>query len=89
VLVYAALTIPMAIRQEALLSFLGLGVEPPHASLGSLLREGLGSLSALGAEWWLLVFPAALLVVLSGALNTFADWLRDRLDPRARARASR
>ncbi len=84
VIVYAALTVPLAIRQEALLSFLGLGVEPPAASLGSLLREGLGALSPGRVEWWLLAFPGALLVAVVFALNALADGLRDRLDPRRR-----
>ncbi|GIW71805.1 MAG: hypothetical protein KatS3mg102_1347 [Planctomycetota bacterium] len=78
VLVYAALSVPAAIRQEALLSFLGLGVEPPQASLGSLLREGLGALSVLGAEWWLLAAPAGVLIALVGALNALADWASAR-----------
>src|SRR5438552_505707 len=63
VLVYAALTVPQAVRQEALLSFIGLGVEPPAASLGSLLRDGLAALSPLRVEWWLLAFPVAALVL--------------------------
>jgi oligopeptide transport system permease protein len=83
-IVYAALTVPLAIRQEALLSFLGLGVEPPAASLGSLVREGLGALTPGAVEWWLLAFPGAMLVLVVGSLNALADALRDRLDPRAR-----
>jgi oligopeptide transport system permease protein len=83
VVVYAAITVPLAIRQEALLSFLGLGVEPPTASLGSLLQEGLAVLSPGRVEWWLLAFPCAALVLIVFALNGLADGLRDRLDPRA------
>lgn len=86
VVVYAALTVPAAIRQEALLSFLGLGVEPPAASLGTLLREGLGALSPLRFDWWLLAIPAATLVTAVGALQALADGVRDRLDPRAARR---
>ncbi|HVY61230.1 MAG TPA: ABC transporter permease [Planctomycetota bacterium] len=83
VVIYAALTVPIAIREEALLSFLGLGVEPPAASLGSLVREGLGVLSPGRFEWWLLAFPGAALVLVVAALNRLADGLRDRLDPRS------
>jgi oligopeptide transport system permease protein len=84
VAVYAALTVPQAVRQEALLSFIGLGVEPPAASLGSLLRDGLGALSPLRVEWWLLAFPAAVLALAVFAMNELADAARDRLDPRRR-----
>jgi oligopeptide transport system permease protein len=83
VVVYAALTVPLAIRQEALLSFLGLGIEPPRASLGTLIREGLDVLMPGRVEWWLLAVPGAALVLLVFALNEGADALRDRLDPRA------
>jgi oligopeptide transport system permease protein len=86
VVVYAALTVPLAIRQEALLSFLGLGVEPPAASLGSLVREGLAALSPGRVEWWLLAFPGGALVLVVAALNRVADGLRDRLDPRTAGR---
>jgi len=87
VIVYAALTVPMAMRQEAFLSFLGLGVEPPQASLGTLLAEGIESLTPLRADWWLIAFPGVLLATTILALNTLADGLRDRLDPRAAGRA--
>jgi oligopeptide transport system permease protein len=83
VVVYAALTVPAAIRQEAFLSFLGLGVEPPTASLGTLLAEGVESLTPLGVDWWLLAFPGGVLVTAMLALNVLADALRDRLDPRS------
>jgi len=82
VVVTAALTVPQAIRQEALLSFLGLGLEPPQASLGGLLRDGLGALSPVGVEWWMLAFPGAVLVLVVWALNALADGIRDALDPR-------
>jgi oligopeptide transport system permease protein len=80
--VAAALSVPQAVRQEALLSFLGLGVEPPAASLGSLLRDGLGALTPGRFEWWLLVFPLAALIAIVAAMNALADAIRDRLDPR-------
>jgi oligopeptide transport system permease protein len=81
-LVYGALIVPAAIRQEALLSFLGLGVAPPAASLGSLLREGLSALSPLQNTAWLLWVPALTLLALVWSLNGVADRLRDRMDPR-------
>jgi len=83
IVVYAALTVPLAIRQEALLSFLGLGIEPPGASLGTLIREGLDVLSPGRAEWWLLAVPGVVLVLVVFALNEASDALRDRLDPRS------
>ncbi len=81
--VYAALTVPAAMRQEAFLSFLGLGVEPPAASLGTLLAEGVQALNPVRVDWWLIAFPAGALFLTIAALHVVADDLRDRLDPRA------
>jgi oligopeptide transport system permease protein len=86
VVVSAALTVPQAVKQEALLSFLGLGLEPPAASLGTLLRDGLAALSPLRVEWWLPAFPVLALVLVVWAMNSLADGLRDRLDPRRGSR---
>ena len=81
VLVYAALTIPQMILFESFLSFLGLGVQEPHASLGNLIFGGAQEMES--APWMLLV-PAVLLVALLACLNFLGDSLRDALDPRER-----
>jgi oligopeptide transport system permease protein len=79
VIVYATLTVPQMILFESFLSFLGLGVQEPRASLGSLIAVGAQEMSS--APWMLLV-PATLLVVLLLCLNVLGDGLRDALDPR-------
>jgi len=79
VLVYATLTVPQMIVFESFLSFLGLGVQEPHASLGNLILVGAEEMES--APWMLLV-PAAFLVGLLLSLNFLGDGLRDALDPR-------
>ena len=79
VVVYAALTVPQMILFESFLSFLGLGVQEPLASLGSLIRDGAQEMES--ASWMLLV-PAGVLVTLLLAFNFIGDALRDALDPR-------
>jgi oligopeptide transport system permease protein len=81
VVVYAALTVPQMIMFESFLSFLGLGVQEPHASLGNLISAGAQEMES--APWMLLV-PATLLVLLLLSLNLLGDGLRDALDPRER-----
>jgi len=78
VLAYATLTIPQVILFESFLSFLGLGVQEPHASLGSLINEGAQEMES--APWMLLV-PAGLLTALLLAFNSLGDALRLRLAP--------
>jgi oligopeptide transport system permease protein len=78
VVVYATLTIPQMILYESFLSFLGLGVQEPLASLGSLIN--LGAREIESASWMLLV-PAGFLVVLLVCFNFLGDGLRDALDP--------
>ncbi len=80
VAVYATLTIPELITYESFLSFLGLGVQEPRASLGSLINEGARQM--LTAPWMLLV-PACFLVALLLCFNILGDALRDALDPAA------
>jgi oligopeptide transport system permease protein len=77
VIVYATLTVPQIILFESFLSFLGLGIQEPGASLGSLIAEGVGEMEA--APWMLLV-PGSFLAVLLLCLNIFGDGLRDALD---------
>jgi peptide/nickel transport system permease protein/oligopeptide transport system permease protein len=84
VVVYLTLTIPAVILDESFLSFLGLGVQAPQASWGSLLAEGALAINPIRSHWWLLVFPAAVMSATLLALNFLGDALRDALDPRAR-----
>ncbi len=79
--VLATLQLGVVIIAEASLSFLGVGVPPPHPAWGSMIAEGR---SYISTAWWLCTWPglAILLVVLS--CNLFGDWLRVRLDPRFR-----
>jgi peptide/nickel transport system permease protein len=68
---------------EAGLSFLGLGIQPPYPSWGSIMSAGRQYVTR---AWWLTVFPGAALFVLVLCVNLFGDWLRDRVDPRSRGR---
>lgn len=80
VIVYLALTVPGIILYESFLSFLGLGIQPPMASWGSLIAEGAGQINPIRIYWWLLVFPAGLMVITLLALNFLGDGLRDAWD---------
>ncbi len=82
ILVNVTLTIPRAIFAEATLSFLGLGIQPPKSSLGSLANEGLAGL-AVGNEYQILI-PAIFISLIMFAFNVLGDGLRDALDPRLR-----
>ncbi len=68
---------------EAGLSFLGLGIQPPEPSWGSIMSAGR---QYVERAWWITVFPGACLFLLVFSINVFGDWLRDRLDPRSRTR---
>ncbi|XHR27044.1 MAG: ABC transporter permease [Chthoniobacteraceae bacterium] len=82
VIVYLTLTVPAVILDESFLSFLGLGIQAPQASWGSLLADGAQALNPIKSYWWLLVFPAATMSATLLALNFLGDALRDVLDPR-------
>ena len=82
VIVYLTLTVPSVILYESFLSYLGLGIQPPMASWGSLVAEGAGQLNPVRIYWWLIVFPASLLVTTLLALNFIGDGLRDAFDPK-------
>lgn len=79
VIVYTTLTIPAVILLESILSFLGLGVQPPMGSWGSLINEGAQKLDIYP---WQLVFPALFFSLTLFSLNFIGDGLRDALDPR-------
>ena len=81
VIVYATLTVPQIIMFESFLSFLGLGIQEPHASLGTLIAEGAGEMEAAP---WILLVPGGFLAVLLLSLNIFGDGLRDALDVKER-----
>lgn len=83
VIVYATLTVPSVILYESFLSFLGLGIRPPDASLGTLIEDGARQLNPIRVHWWLLAFPAATLASALLALHHLGDGLRDALDPRS------
>ena len=80
--VLATLHLGMAILTEATLSFLGVGMPPDQPSLGTLINEGNQFL--FSGQWWVVLFPALVLVTLSLAFNVLGDWLRDVLNPRLR-----
>ncbi len=82
IIIYLTLTVPAVILDESFLSFLGLGIQPPQASWGSLLSEGAQAINPLKVYWWLLLFPAATMSATLLALNYLGDRLRDTLDPR-------
>lgn len=84
IIVFATLTVPQAILQESFLSFLGVGIQAPHATWGSLAAEGVRALNPVRVDWWLPVFPCAALSVTLLALNLLGDGLRDALDVRSR-----
>jgi len=86
VIVYATLTVPRVMLQEAFLSFLGLGVQAPQCSWGSLAQVGAASTGPLQSYWWLIVFPGLALTITLFSLNFLGDGLRDALDPRLRGR---
>ncbi len=86
VLVAMTLGIPAAILTESGLSFLGLGVQPPHASWGNILNEGK---DAIEIGWWLSLYPGLAILVTVLSYNLFGEGIRDALDPRLRQSAGR
>lgn len=77
---YVALTVPAIILYESFLSYLGLGVQPPMASWGTLIAEGVSQINPIRIYWWLIVFPGGVLVTTLLALNFLGDGLRDAWD---------
>jgi oligopeptide transport system permease protein len=84
IVVYLTLTIPAVIIDESFLSFLGLGIQAPQASWGSLLADGAGAINPVRSFWWLLVFPATAMALTLLALNFLGDALRDAFDTKSR-----
>jgi peptide/nickel transport system permease protein/oligopeptide transport system permease protein len=84
IIVYLALTIPAVVLSESFLSFLGLGIQPPQASLGSLIAEGASQINPIRIYWWMVLFPIGVLTSTLLALNFVGDGLREALDPRSR-----
>jgi peptide/nickel transport system permease protein/oligopeptide transport system permease protein len=82
VIVYLTLTVPAIILYESFLSYLGLGIQPPMASWGSLIAEGADQINTIRVYWWLLAFPASVLITTLLALNFVGDGLRDAWDVR-------
>jgi oligopeptide transport system permease protein len=79
VIAYATLTIPQMILFESFLSFLGLGVQEPFASLGMLINEGAQEMES---SPWMLLVPATLLTLMLVAFNLLGDGLRARMESR-------
>lgn len=80
VIIYASLTVPGVMLLEAALSFLGLGIQPPDASWGVLIREGASSMETYP---WLLLYPGIFFSATLLALNILGDGLRDAFDPKS------
>ncbi len=80
VIIYATLTVPAVMLLESALSFLGLGVQPPDSSWGSLINDGAEKMVSYP---WLLIFPSLFFSVTLFSLNFLGDGLRDALDPKA------
>jgi peptide/nickel transport system permease protein len=79
VIVAATLGIGNVIVLEAALSYLGIGVRPPHASWGNIIQEGADQIAG---SWWIALFPGLAMLVTVIAFNILGDALRDALDPR-------
>jgi len=86
VLVSMTLGIPAAILTESGLSFLGLGVRPPHATWGNILNDGK---EVIELAWWLSVYPGVAILVTVLSYNLLGEGIRDALDPRLRQRVGR
>ncbi|MFT5829711.1 MAG: oligopeptide transport system permease protein [Bacteroidia bacterium] len=86
VIVYLTLTIPAVMLFEAFLSFLGMGIEPPKVSWGTLAVDGTEAINPINIFWWLVLFPAMAMGSTLLALNILGDGLRDALDPKLRGK---
>jgi oligopeptide transport system permease protein len=84
IIVYLTLTIPSVMLDESFLSFLGIGVQAPRASWGTLISDAAFSINPIRLYWWMLIFPGGLMVLTLLALNFLGDGLRDAFDPRVK-----
>ncbi|PPA69829.1 ABC transporter permease [Jeotgalibacillus proteolyticus] len=82
IIVQMTLTVPTAIFAEAFLSFLGLGIQAPHASWGVMANDALSTI--ISGHWWRLFFPALFISLTMFAFNVLGDGLQDALDPKLR-----
>lgn len=82
IIVQITLTIPSAIFAEAFLSFIGLGIQAPHASWGVMASDALSTI--LSGYWWRLFFPTLFISLTMFAFNVLGDGLQDALDPKLR-----
>src|SRR3546814_16063769 len=82
VVVLGSLWMASAIRTEASLSFIGLGVQPPTPTWGGMIREGFENILT---AWWLAVFPSLAILLTVLALNILGAALRDAIDPKLRS----
>lgn len=83
ILIVATAEFGLMILFEAGLSFLGLGIQPPSSSWGSIMSVGR---QYIERAWWIVAMPGLVLFVLVLSVNVLGDWLRDQLDPRSRSR---
>ena len=82
-MVLASLQVGAAIILEATLSFLGVGIPPPHPAWGVIVEDGRGMLAS---AWWIALFPGIAIAITVLAFNLTGDWVRDRLDPKLKVR---
>ena len=80
-LVISTLQVGYVILLEGTLSFLGVGVPPPHPAWGLMIADGRGFLAT---AWWISLFPGLAMLLTVLAVNLLGDWLRDHLDPKLR-----
>ncbi len=80
ILVIATINFALAVIAESTLSYLGAGLPATQPSLGTLIR--IGQQFLFSGEWWILTFPAVVLLALALSINVLGDWLRDTLNPR-------
>lgn len=83
IMIVATAEFGLMILFEAGLSFLGLGIQPPAPSWGSIMSVGR---EYVERAWWITAFPGTFLFLLVFSVNVLGDWLRDQLDPRSRSR---
>lgn len=78
IVVAMTLNIPGVVLLESSLSFLGIGLQPPHASLGNMVGYGRDYIQSAP---WIMLMPSAIIVLTTLAVSIMGDWLRDRIDP--------